>query len=168
LLAAFAPELTAQLGNVTYEPCLAALAQLKNPAGLSFDAAAVEGAEDGLGFVTRNNSKPHRAPFPEQWVIHSSVAWARAHLEEAPDQSAQQLWSAFCRRTGTSEQLLDSLKGHRWRYARVSQSLGRSHLWEASLGLGWAGDGAISPRLESAFVSGLEAAEELTGTSRPL
>ena len=159
LVAPFASNLSGQLERVAYEPCLAALAQLKSPAGLSFDAAAVEEGEDGLGFVTRNNSKPHRAPFPEQWVIHSSVAWAQAHLEEAPEQSAQQLWASFCRRTGVSDQLLDSLKGHRWRFARVSQSLGQSHLWDASLGLGWAGDGAISPRLESAFISGLEAAE---------
>jgi len=162
LLRPVAPQMAAELQQVQYDPCLAALVQLKTPANLAFDAAALEDMGDGLGFVTRNNSKPHRAPLPEQWVLHSSVEFARHHLEEDPEQVAPLLWQSFCLRSGADPELLDHIQGHRWRYARVRQSLGRSHLFDASSNLGWAGDGALSPRLESAFLSGLEAAEALT------
>ena len=163
LLRPLSPQLATTLQSISYEPCLAAMVQLKMPAGLEFDAAAVEDVGDGLGFVTRNNSKPHRAPLPEQWVLHSSVDWARQHLEEEPLQSATQLWQAFCRRCQLDPELADHLQGHRWRYARVSKSLGKSHLYESDTGLAWAGDGALGPRLESAFLSGLEAAIAIDG-----
>ncbi|MFN8611691.1 MAG: FAD-dependent oxidoreductase [Vulcanimicrobiota bacterium] len=161
LLRTVSPNLADQLKEVRYEPCLAALVQLKLPAQLEFDAAAVEDRGDGLGFVTRNNSKPHRAPLPEQWVLHSSVSWAREHLEDDPEASAAQLWQAFCERTGADPERLDHLQGLRWRYARVARSLNRPYLLHAEQGLAWAGDGGLGPRVECAFLSGLQAGDGL-------
>ncbi|MBS2036440.1 NAD(P)-binding protein [bacterium] len=162
LLRPVSPKLAEELKNIHYEPCLAALVQLKMPAQLEFDAAAVEDAGDGLGFVTRNNSKPHRAPLPEQWVLHSSVDWARQRLEEDPQESAGLLWRAFCQRTGADPDGLEHLQGYCWRYARVARSLGRAYLSETSSGLAWCGDGALGPRVECAFLSGLEVADNLS------
>lgn len=161
LLRSHSPNLADQLKQVVYEPCLAALVQLRLPAELEFDAAAVEDLGDGLGFVTRNNSKPHRAPLPEQWVLHSSVSWAREHLNEDPEASAAHLWQAFCSRTGADPDRLQQLQGWRWRYARVARSLDRPYLLEPDKGLAWAGDGALGPRVECAFLSGLEVADQL-------
>ena len=46
----------------------------------------------------------------------------------------------------------------RWRYAQTTQPLGKSHLWDAALGLGACGDWCLGHRVEDAFVSGLELA----------
>lgn len=161
LLRPVAPPLADSLGAVEYDPCLAAMVELKSPAGLDFDAATVAEGNDGLGFVTRNTSKPHRQTQPERWILHSSVAFAREHLEEAPEEWASTLWRSFCARTSLSPDLAGEIKGHRWRYARVSKTLGQPYLWDADLQLGWAGDGALGPRLEAAFLSGLQLAEAL-------
>ncbi|MBT9586712.1 NAD(P)-binding protein [bacterium] len=155
LLQPHVPEMAEQLNAVAYEPCLVAMAQLHQPSGLAFDAATVKDIEDGLGFVGRDSSKPGRAHTPEHWVLHSSVPWAQQHLEDPVSQVASKLWQAFCKRTRISTDLLDQLSGHRWRYARVSAPLGRPYLWDARQRLGWAGDGAMGPRLESAFVSAI-------------
>lgn len=165
LLRPVAPPLADSLGAVEYDPCLAAMVELKSPAGLDFDAATVaeDGAGAGLGFVTRNTSKPHRQTQPERWILHSSVAFAREHLEAPPEQWAPTLWQQFCERTGLSAELAQEFKGHRWRYARVSKTLGQPYLWDPELQLGWAGDGALGPRLEAAFLSGLQLAEALAG-----
>jgi predicted NAD/FAD-dependent oxidoreductase len=155
------PEMAEQLEAIAYEPCLVAMAQLYQPSGLDFDAATVKDINDGLGFVGRDSSKPGRARSPEHWVLHSSVPWAQQHLEDPLSQVASRLWQAFCQRTGIDTGLLNHLSGHRWRYARVSRALGKPYLWDSEQQLGWAGDGAIGPRLESAFLSGLELALQI-------
>ena len=162
LLTLVAPALAEALAAIDYDPCLAAMVELTAPAGLDFDAATVSEGSDGLGFVTRNSSKPHRQPDPERWILHSSVAFAREHLEAPPEQWAPTLWQQFCQRSGLSAELAGDIRGHRWRYARVCKTLGQPYLWDPNLQLGWAGDGALGPRLESAFLSGLELAEALT------
>lgn len=159
LLQPHSPALAQALEQVDYEPCLAALVELTAPSGLEFDAATVKDNGDGLGFVGRNSSKPRRTPRPECWILHSSVAWAQAHLEDPLHQAASQLWQAFCQRTGLKAPELGQLSAHRWRYARVSRPLGQPYLWDAGLKLGWAGDGAIGPRLECAYLSGRDLAE---------
>jgi renalase len=47
---------------------------------------------------------------------------------------------------------------HRWRWAKTTKALGRSHLWDAKLGVGACGDWCLGHRVEDAFVSGLELA----------
>jgi predicted NAD/FAD-dependent oxidoreductase len=47
---------------------------------------------------------------------------------------------------------------HRWRYAQTTLALGKSHLWDANLGIGVCGDWCIGHRVEDGFVSGLELA----------
>lgn len=161
LLQGHVPQLAQELDEIRYESCLAAMVELQQPSGLDFDAATVKDLEDGLGFVGRNSSKPRRATRPEHWVLHSSIGWAQKHLDDPVLQVASRLWQAFCTRTGIAPSLLQHLSGHRWRYARVGRPLGKPCLWDESLKLGWAGDGALGPRLEAAFVSGLEAAQQM-------
>ncbi len=161
LLQPVAPGLANELSAIDYDPCLAAMVELKAPSALDFDAATVAEAEDGLGFVTRNTSKPHRQAEPERWILHSSVAFAREQLEASPESWTDRLWQQFCTRTGLSPDLAGEIKGHRWRYARVSKTLGKPFLWDPDLQIGWAGDGALGPRLEAAFLSGLQLAEAL-------
>lgn len=161
LLQVHVPALAHELEAVHYEACLAAMVELQRPSGLDFDAATVKDLDDGLGFVGRNSSKPRRPRTPEHWVLHSSIGWAQQHLGDPVLQVASRLWQAFCGRTGIEPALLHHLAGHRWRYARVSRPLGKPYLWDEAQQLGWAGDGALGPRLEAAFVSGLEAAQAM-------
>jgi predicted NAD/FAD-dependent oxidoreductase len=43
-------------------------------------------------------------------------------------------------------------------YAKTSQPLGQSHLWNKDQGIGLCGDWCLGHRAEDAFVSGLELA----------
>jgi predicted NAD/FAD-dependent oxidoreductase len=51
----------------------------------------------------------------------------------------------------------------RRRHAKTLRPLGRSHLWDARIGLGACGDWCLGHRLEEAFVSGLGLALDATG-----
>jgi renalase len=153
--------LTKPLQSVTYDPCLVAMVTMREASGLPFASATVEDPTDGLAWMANESSKPGRLATPERWVLHSDPAWARAHLEEDPLESARALCEAFRARTGAGEAL--EVLGHRWRYARVRDHLpeGQDFLWDESEQLGWVGDGAIGPRIESAYLSGRALARRL-------
>ena len=52
---------------------------------------------------------------------------------------------------------------HRWRFARVRNPLGERCLYAPELGVAYAGDGCLGPRVESAWLSGVAAAGRLLG-----
>lgn len=166
LMQPHAPVLSEWLATIHYDPCLVAQVDLRGPSGLDYAAASVKDLQDGLGFVVRHCSKPHRelTAQAECWMLHSTASWARQHEKESPLDLAGQLLQAFCRRTGVSPDLVEKLQGHRWNHARVNKALGRPCLWSGASSLGWAGDGALGVRLESAFLSGLAAASTLHGS----
>ena len=47
---------------------------------------------------------------------------------------------------------------HRWHSAKTIKPMGKTHVWDARLGVGIAGDWCIGHRVEDAFISGLELA----------
>jgi renalase len=106
-----------------------------------------------LRLAVRNGAKPGReAGVPEGWVVHAADAEAEARLEDHSEAVARDLMAAFAAQTGAGPAV--ALGGHRWRYARVARPLGRSHLWDAGLGLGLAGDWCLGDAAGDAVESG--------------
>ena len=89
----------------------------------------------------------------ERWVVHARDSWSAEHLEEPAEVVAAALSEAFEQVTGVAA---DGLRAHRWRYSRVTRSLGVDHLEHDGLIL--AGDGCLGGRVEDAWLSGCAAA----------
>lgn len=103
----------------------------------------------------------------ETLSLLASAGWSEAHLEDSPEQVASALWRAFCALPDMANLPREgdgvTLTAHRWRYAHpthcVPPSMTTTPLAEKGLML--AGDGVRGPRVEDAWLSGLEAAEQL-------
>ena len=162
LLAGHSPlaELAASLGS---EPCWAALVEFEETLPIDFDGAFVE--DPVLAWIARDSSKPGR-PVGEAWVMHSSSAWARAHLQDPPSA----VWEALTARL--SLLLHCELPGvlardtMHWRHARPAfVGTGGSHI-DPEAALVVAGDAFAGGRIEGAYLSGVRAARQVLHLAR--
>ena len=141
-----------ELAGVSMAPCWAAMAAFDTPLAVPFDV--VKPDDDVVAWMARNNSKPGRPDGADQWVIHATAPWSRAHLESAPDAVADTLVRHLARLCDQPDRWPALSIGHRWRYAFVDRPLGRDCLWRPDLALGLAGDWCLGARVEAAFTSG--------------
>lgn len=117
---------------------------------------AARSSHHRITWLARESSKPGRGSV-ERWTIQASPAWSAEHLEDAPQRVQDKLLKAFSEVTGIRATPTHA-EVHRWRYAQTTLALGKSHLWDATTGIGVCGDWCIGHRVEDAFVSGLELA----------
>jgi predicted NAD/FAD-dependent oxidoreductase len=109
-----------------------------------------------IAWLARESSKPGRSKV-ERWTVQASAAWSHEHLEDDVQRVQDKLLKAFTEVTGIRAEPAH-VEIHRWRYAKTTQPLGKTHLWDAKQGLGVCGDWCLGHRVEDAFVSGLELA----------
>ncbi|WP_295855589.1 FAD-dependent oxidoreductase [uncultured Xylophilus sp.] len=177
LLALPAPQAAALLQAADADPGAAALAQQVEPATmapcwtlmLAFPQASQPGVvtlgpqwnaarstHHRIAWLARESSKPGRERI-ERWTVQASEVWSEEHRHDTPDRVRDKMLRAFAEVTG-----IRATAGHAavrlWLHAKTTQPAGRSHLWDASAGLGACGDWCIGHRVEDAFVSGLELA----------
>ncbi len=125
-----------------------------------FDAAFVNGS--ALSWIARNSSKPKRNWKIDTWVIQASPTWSHAHLDDQPDDVGAFLMEAF-------EDLIPAglprafyAKVHRWRRATADPPLAVGAIHDPDSRITLCGDWCKGPRIEDAYLSGLEAAEKAT------
>lgn len=156
-----ADPLAKQLDRVETAPCwtlMLAFPQAMQPGlttlGPQWNAA--RSTHHRIAWLARESSKPGRNAI-ERWTVQGSAAWSQEHLEDDAMRVQAKLLKAFSEVTGirATPAFVDT---QRWRYAKTTQPLGKSHLWDASTGLGVCGDWCLGHRVENAFVSGLELA----------
>ena len=94
------------------------------------------------------------------FVVHGSPEFSRSHLENAPAASAQILQAAATEIAGEAFASATLVHAQRWRYARVENPLPQTHRTLAE-NLRFAGDAFLHANLESAWLSGRAAAEDL-------
>jgi hypothetical protein len=157
LLAKEAPEFAACAAQARSQSCWALMVRFADRLDLGdcFRGEAV-------AWAARNSSKPGRGE-GEDWVIHASPAWSSEHLELSPDEVAPLLLAAFFTEADAATQTPLHAAAHRWRYAMVERAEGPPALWDAALDLGLCGDWLSGPRVEAAFLSGLELAAMMAG-----
>jgi renalase len=135
----------------SYAPCWALLLAFDAPVRLAADG--VRPADDVIGWIARDSTKPDRPRGVETIVAHATPAWSRAHLEDAPESVEAALLEAFRHVAGTSA-APRHVAAHRWRYALVETPAGEPFWWNGDAGVGACGDWCIGPRVEAAFDSG--------------
>jgi renalase len=152
------------------EPCWALLLNLKNTLQLPFAAAFIN--HGNLAWVAQNNSKLSR-PAGFDFVLHANPHWSKDYLEADRAWVEKTLFNEFNqlikRWTGTTENIeVSSSYLHLWRYARaqpIERAADQSafaSVWP-SIGLALAGDWLGDARIEGAYLSGLNSANQLLG-----
>lgn len=103
-----------------------------------------------VSWLAHNGSKAGRQA--DAWTLHTTATWSQLHLDDSPESVADAV-GAWLREHGWYLSELPHV--HRWRFARVQGQAQQSHLWDASLGLGVAGDWLMGGRVEGAWRSGV-------------
>lgn len=176
VLAIPAPQAQALLGfNLEIQPlaatvkmrgCWAVMGRYSHPLELPFDGLFVNTGP--LSWVARDSSKPGRlhegSVVKEVWVLHASAEWSEANIERAPEEVALELLAAF-KALGGEVPMEHSV--HRWRYADCGQYLHQGYAWDAAQQLGLCGDWLNGGKVEGAWMSGYQLAQEMIQACEP-
>jgi predicted NAD/FAD-dependent oxidoreductase len=138
--------------------CFALMLGLQRPLDLSWDAALVRNAD--ISWVSVNSSKPDRSE-EQTLVVHSTNAWANAHLEDDIDEVRAYLVEQASLVVGTDLRDADHCRVHRWRYANISKQSGPAFYLDDGVRLAACGDWFRRGRIEAAYSSGADLAAAL-------
>jgi renalase len=157
------PSVVAALDAVRVAPCwsmMLAFPQAGQAGLASFGPQwnAARSTHHRLAWLCRESSKPGRGAV-ERWTGQASAEWSQEHLEDDVGRVLAKLQRAFAEVTGIHAQPIHA-EVRLWRHAQTLVPLGKSHIRDATTGIGLAGDWCLGHRVEDAFVSGLELALE--------
>ncbi|MEQ8711094.1 MAG: FAD-dependent oxidoreductase [Rhodospirillales bacterium] len=133
--------------SAAYAPCWAALFTTQTPVITSWSNAFI--ADPVLSWAARQQTGNAQNGF----VLHATAEWSAENLELERPVAASRLVEAFQRLLNTGIKT-DYLRGHRWRYARVTKALGQDCLYLKDRQIGVCGDWLRGPRVEEAWLSG--------------
>ncbi|MDX1925225.1 MAG: FAD-dependent oxidoreductase [Pirellulaceae bacterium] len=152
----------AELAKVEMVPCWAVMLAFDQRWDVACDGAFIN--DGSLSWIARDSSKPSRSTTTDNWVLHSSVAWAAENLERSAESAIEYLAREAERVTGMTMPTPKLAKAHRWLYSRPTESLPDKSLWDESHRLGACGDWCGGPRVEGALMSGLALAGRVLGS----
>jgi renalase len=125
---------------------------------LDWDAALVK--DGAVSWISVNSSKPGRdGAF--SLVVQASNNWAEANMELDERAVIAHLLAETGRAIGQDASLAEHIGLHRWRYANPGPRQGAHSLIDSGQRLAAIGDWCIRGRVESAFLSGLDAAQKI-------
>ncbi|MEM6257837.1 MAG: FAD-dependent oxidoreductase [Planctomycetota bacterium] len=159
------PEASDAAHHATMLPCWSLMLAFDKPIDLPFDAAKIAG-QGPISWLARNSSKPgRRHGGMDCWVVQADHAWSRGHIEFSTRQALDKLLDDFARVCAICKVAFTRpvhADAHRWRYALAVPDAARDCMLNADNGLAVAGDWLAGGRVETAWLSGLAAAEALT------
>lgn len=141
------------------QACCAVMLAFERPIELPFDAALVRDAD--ISWVSVNSSKPGRTK-GDCLVIHSTNAWADAHINVRDEAVLSHLLAECSEVLGIEAGEANFRDMHRWRYANIGQRSGPDCAIDADLHLAACGDWFVHGRVEAAYTSAAALVEELT------
>lgn len=143
------------------EPCWAVMAAFPEPVASEADCLRGDGV---LGWAARNSSKPGRSG-PESWVVQATPEWSRRHIDDDPAGVSVALIDALSNDLGVDLPPRIGTAAHLWRFAR-SHPGGTGPIFDAGRRLGLCGDWLIGPRVECAWLSGVQLADLIVSSRR--
>lgn len=142
----------------TMRACFALMLGFAEPMILPWQAALVRDAD--ISWMSVNSSKPGREP-PFTLVVHSTNAWADAHLDDDSDGVLEHLLGEAVAVTGAKLDAAVHQQVHRWRYANIDKQAGPTCFIDDEARLAACGDWFLRGRIEAAFTSANELAARL-------
>jgi predicted NAD/FAD-dependent oxidoreductase len=112
-------------------------------------AAKIHGSP--LEWVAINSSKPGRNAAVTSMVVHSSNAWAEAHIDDEMAGAETFLRATFEACMGIDTRDADYFSCHRWRYALVEHAQAHAPFLDTRHGLASSGDWCSASRIEDAW-----------------
>lgn len=159
-LAAESPEIVSLCGERKMRGCFALMLGFAEELDLPWQAALVHSAD--ISWVSVNSSKPGRSD-PFSLVIHSTNAWADAHIDDDPDRILEHLMNEASAVVGKEVMAADHRQVHRWRYANVAKQTGPAFSTDDERRLAICGDWLVHGRIEAAFTSAHGLGQQLEG-----
>ncbi len=146
--------------GVRMEACYALLLGFDKPVALPWQAALVHDAD--ISWISVNSSKPGR-PEPFTLVVHSTNAWAEAHVDDDTASVRRHLVAEVTDITGIDAASAAFCDLHRWRYANVERQDGDLYALDPLQRLAACGDWFVRGRVEGAFSSASALAGRIGG-----
>ncbi|KAL5565237.1 hypothetical protein UlMin_028401 [Ulmus minor] len=166
----FAPEMADKLKDIPVRPCFALMLAFAEPlSSIPLKGFSIKNSEV-LSWAHCDSSKPGRSVTSERWVLHSTLEYAQRVISETGLQKPSEETL-----TRVSEELFRELrsrgvitsqpfhkKAHRWGSAFPATSIAGEDkcLWDKKRSLAICGDFCVSPNVEGAIISGLDAASK--------
>lgn len=138
--------------------CFSVMLGFDQPLSLGFDAALVREAD--ISWVSVNSAKPGRDT-PYCLMIHSTNQWADEHFEQDRQQSLSYLIEETSNVIGHDVSVAAYQVIHGWRYANIAKQQGDACFIDQQQQLALCGDWFIEGRIEAAFSSGSDLADNL-------
>lgn len=161
LFAAYLPA-DAALRQIRLQGCYTLMLGFAEPWDMPWIAAKIQGGP--LEWVAVSSSKPGRNPAATSLVVHSSNAWAEAHIDDDMGEATATLLAEFAQRTGINPATAAYSTSHRWRYAVAERTQQESPFLNTDHRLAAVGDWCTQARIEDAWTN----AHTLAHRLRPL
>jgi photolyase PhrII len=156
LLAAVEPTLATTINRAVMMPTWAAMFVFDQAPMVDFDVCVQR--DQPVRWLARESSKPGRRP-GARWVAHASAAFSATHIDRPAEQVLSLLHAEAEKQLGRCKPIFAT--AHLWRYAFVEQPLAVDSVVSEDGRVVVCGDWCLSPRIESAFLSGTAAAGRL-------
>jgi len=149
----------AQLSSIEYLPTLTAIIECPD---FSPDWSLADVSNAQLGRVVYDSTK-RNDPGKSIFVLHGSDSFNRLELEAPPEQWSASLLDSARKEIDPAFGNSSILHTHRWRFARVSKPLANMSFLPLHDRMVFAGDSFAHGDLESAWLSGAQAASWIQG-----
>lgn len=137
--------------------CYALMLGFDAPLDLDWHAALVRNAD--ISWISVNSSKPGR-PKKFSLLVHSTNAWADAHIDADRDTIQASMLESTSAVIGVDVRHAHHVAVHRWRYANIEQQTEVSQV-DVGRQLAACGDWFVRGRVEGAFTSAVRLVAEL-------
>ena len=138
--------------------CFSLMIGFDDSIDLAWEAALVAGAD--ISWISVNSSKPGRnGNFT--LLVHSTNLWAEENINEEKDAVIEYLMNETSKIIGKKVYDANHIDLHRWKYANIKkQDIGQPFIDKKNK-IAACGDWCIKGRIESAFLSGFDLANEM-------
>jgi predicted NAD/FAD-dependent oxidoreductase len=138
--------------------CFSLMIGFDDSLNLAWEAALVSEAD--ISWISVNSSKPGRnGSFT--LLVHSTNSWAEENINQEKDAVIEHLMNETSKIIGKKVYDANHIDLHRWKYANIKKQNVESPFIDEGNQLAACGDWCIKGRIESAFLSGFDLANEM-------
>ncbi len=150
-----ADDVARRLEDVEMDPTWALMITRATPQQIPFDAAHIE--HDAVAWMMRSVEGEN------SWVVHATHAWSRKNLTRDPRSAAYALLAYVSDATGLDFARSGAVQAHRWRFAIPTEArpFEPPVVVDSERRLALCGDWCVRGRVESAYQSGVAAADAI-------
>jgi len=162
LLGGIAPELAATAASAEYAPCWTAMFGFESGADLPAKDQPFQFENHPVAWANFEAWRPGAPADNHALVVQASADWSREHLEDDSQDVSTALFAALADALHTPLAKPVFASSHRWRYAKIVKSANPDAPRKSACGrIAVAGDWLGAARIETAYLTGLEAANML-------